>query len=420
LKGTAWLSYVFFLLCHFPFDCRCWEWEPAHRPKASEIVEILEGLLKNNFTEIIKDHPIMFNPNFSTLRDFYEAAYRKSNYINTGTSSDQKSSRGNNYSFFHGISRFLIRNNPFSWISSAVDKQNRDDSNEINNRDSYYENMDENHLNDPVANNNNNLIHEQSHSSSASSSKSIFGNIPSSFRYTSQSNAAPGTGPYRDGNGRNENDDSEYILPNYISKKNMLNIIMPPAAMQAIGLIKQEKYWYELEITEEPWAIFTNDYPFILIHATSKWYELFNVPSSFGIDYQLLSLISLIHPEVEASHLFCTSSNTYIQSATTTNTYRQMRGISAKDVISQLKAHQEVHNILCLHLPYMNRKPASNNNNTSSNLSSANLSTNNKLPGNRMISILLLIMVLILLHILKLFYNKLSQLIQLVDYMVII
>jgi hypothetical protein len=362
---------------------RCWEWEPAHRPKASEIVEILEGLLKNSFTEIIKAHPIMFNPNFSTLRDFYEAAYRKSNYINTGTSSDQKSLKGNKSSFFSGISHFLNRNNPFSWITTAVDKNNRDDSNEIrNHHESDYENM-ENRLSDPVANTNNDRIHEQSHSSSSSSSsKSIFGNIPSSFRYTSQSNTAPGTGPYRDGNGRNENDDSEYILPNYISKKNMLNIIMPPAAMEAIGLIKQEKYWYELEITEEPWAIFTNEYPFILIHATSKWYELFNVPSSFGIDYQLLSLISLIHPEVEASHLFCTSSNTYIQAATTTNTYRQMRGTSAKDVISQLKAHNEVHNILCLHLPYMNRKPT-NGNNISSNLSSANLSTSNKLNTNR-------------------------------------
>jgi hypothetical protein len=326
---------------------RCWERDPSHRPKAFEICEILENILKNSFSDLIKDHPIRYNPDFGTLKDFYEAAYRKTNhhFMNTGTSSDYRS--GATLTTGQYIMKSLKYVNPYYWFNSSG-KEEEDSSTEqqqmaAGDRDSFTHRMsDPGHPSSSVVgsgNDRNTVGSNANNAASRSSTRTSVFNF--SFRLATVNN------------GERE---SEYVLPNYLSKKNMLNIIMPPAALDAIRLVKQEKFWFEIESTDEPWAIFTPQYPFILTHASSRWYELFNVPSSFGIDFQLLSLISLFFPEIEAMNAFCSSSNTFVSSATEKNKFRQLRIDSSKEFIRLLKTAQEIHNVLCLHLPYMNRK----------------------------------------------------------------
>lgn len=334
---------------------RCWDSDPTHRPSASEICETIENILKESFVELTKDHPVKYIPNFSTLKDFYEAAYRKNNnFINTGTSSENQSGATMTLQqyFFKTLKVF----NPYFWFNNQSANVEDDATEQLINRDSLT-----NRISDPVITpsiyGNSSVAQSVGRhmgpSASIASNKSMF-NFP--FRFSSR--------PYEH--------ESEYILPNYLSKKNMLNIIMPPAALEAIRLVKQEKFWFDLEGSDEAWAILTPEYPFILTHATSKWYELFNVPSSFGIDFQLLSLISLVFPEIEAMSLLCSSSNTYIQNATTQNKFRDLRIQSAKEFIQRLKLHQELHTILCLHLPYMTRRPNSRHHTSRSKSSTKN------------------------------------------------
>ncbi len=348
---------------------RCWERDPSHRPQASEIVEILENLLKQSFIDIIQEnsphhHTIQYIPNFMTLHDFYEAAYRKSNnFIHAGTTATSSSRRsGGTGGIMKGLYRFIVKNNPVSWFFSSPDSgaagdasvdmfdEGREDSFLLNNtaagdattRTSEYGN----NTTTTGGTGGGNVTFQTLDTSVSVSNRSIF-----NFSFG------------RNTNNNNDNDsdhhereESQYILPNYLSKKNMLNIIMPPAALDAIKLIKQEKYWYELESSNESWAIFTNTYPFILIHATSSWYELFNVPSSFGIDFQLLSLISLLYPEIEAMEQQSSSSNTYVMTLAQKSMFRDLRRNTSKEIISQLKKqYEDVHGILCLHLPYMSR-----------------------------------------------------------------
>lgn len=96
----------------------------------------------------------------------------------------------------------------------------------------------------------------------------------------------------------------------------------------------------------------TIDYPHVVLHATSRWYEMFEVPSSFGSDYHLLSLLGLITPEMEAPRRFSSYSNHYVHRIMQERGgYRRARASSADEIFAKLRAFQVVHGILNLHVP---------------------------------------------------------------------
>ena len=96
----------------------------------------------------------------------------------------------------------------------------------------------------------------------------------------------------------------------------------------------------------------TIDYPHVVLHATSQWYEMFEVPSSFGSDYHLLSLLGLITPEMEAPRRFSSYSNHYVHRIMQERGgYRRARASSADEIFEKLRAYQVVHGILNLHVP---------------------------------------------------------------------
>jgi hypothetical protein len=79
---------------------------------------------------------------------------------------------------------------------------------------------------------------------------------------------------------------------------------------------------------------------------------MFEVPSSFGNDYHLLSLLSLISPDVEARRRCSTFSNHYVEkSMNKRGGFRKFRLDTAEDVLAGLKNSVPFHGLLCLHVP---------------------------------------------------------------------
>ena len=45
---------------------------------------------------------------------------------------------------------------------------------------------------------------------------------------------------------------------------------------------QEEPYWADLERSGAAWAVTTIDAPYIVMHATSAWYKMFNIKHSQG------------------------------------------------------------------------------------------------------------------------------------------
>lgn len=155
---------------------------------------------------------------------------------------------------------------------------------------------------------------------------------------------------------------------------------MPPAAMEAVRMVKEESYWYELEASKEAWAVVTPKAPYIIVHGTKTWFQRFSQVTSTpasgfaGPDAPMLSLLALLAPEIEAMPQQTHATNSYVQLATQqpptlspdgrpvgegeTNGFRKMRSASAKEVLKALQRQEEYHGVLALHMP--NIQAASN------------------------------------------------------------
>lgn len=86
---------------------RCWCMDPTLRPSADEIVSELERMIVEYGADLIGE--VESCPSLKTLRDFYEAAYRKSGtYSDLSTPSIFTLTHRSNFSWW----------NPFSWFQS--------------------------------------------------------------------------------------------------------------------------------------------------------------------------------------------------------------------------------------------------------------------------------------------------------------
>jgi hypothetical protein len=63
---------------------------------------------------------------------------------------------------------------------------------------------------------------------------------------------------------------------------------------RALRYMQEEAYWDALEKTGVAWAVTTIDAPYIVMHATTAWYRLFNIPHGSGSYHHMYSIMSLI------------------------------------------------------------------------------------------------------------------------------
>jgi hypothetical protein len=362
---------------------KCWVYDPHYRPTAEDICEILENMIQNVFEELILHFPVQNTPDFAALEAFYDQAYRRTinNTMSATASSmgDRVPSRrngdGNNNGIVNTATNVFRMLNPFYWIrrysrvrtasGSTVEdplltpREQRSRANS-NNDGEYREEDDEEMGADSES--------SQSRNESAdfySSTMVNYANLnQENYQLTPKKLKFPFllTSSITSKEDKDEAHHSDYALPNNLSRTNPLNFLsIPQEALNAIHLIKQEKYSFNLENSNEAWAIFTPNYPYIHVYGTSHFYNLFNVPSSFGKDYQLLSLISLLYPEFEAIPSCSRHSNSIVEKAVMNNDYGKMRLNYAKEFLNVFKNYYKdgknlrraIHDILCFHLPFI-------------------------------------------------------------------
>jgi hypothetical protein len=172
-----------------------------------------------------------------------------------------------------------------------------------------------------------------------------------------------------------DEDDRQQSNDGYMSSLARLAMPMPPAAMDAVRMVKEESYWYELEASKEAWAVVTPKAPYIIVHGTKTWFQRFSQVTSTpasgfaGPDAPMLSLLALLAPEIEAMPQQTHATNSYVQLAAQqtpalspdgggravgegeTNGFRKMRSASAKEVLKALQRQEEYHGVLALHMP---------------------------------------------------------------------
>lgn len=172
----------------------------------------------------------------------------------------------------------------------------------------------------------------------------------------------------------NSEDGRQQSNDGYMSSLARLAMPMPPAAMDAVRMVKEESYWYELEASKEAWAVVTPKAPYIIVHGTKTWFQRFSQVTSTpasgfaGPDAPMLSLLALLAPEIEAMPQQTHATNSYVQLAAQqtptlspdgsrtvgegeTNGFRKMRSASAKEVLKALQRQEEYHGVLALHMP---------------------------------------------------------------------
>lgn len=159
----------------------------------------------------------------------------------------------------------------------------------------------------------------------------------------------------------------------HISSLARVAMPMPPAAVEAVRMVRRESYWKSLEASQEAWAIITPQAPYLIVHATKAWFATFSTVCAThfqhnAADAPMLSLLALLAPELEAMPSQTTAANTYVQLAASSTSgsssganassgmssaFRKMRSASAKEVLKGLQRKEEYHGVLCLHLPHL-------------------------------------------------------------------
>lgn len=180
--------------------------------------------------------------------------------------------------------------------------------------------------------------------------------------------------------GNEEDSDEENRIQSkegYMSSLARMAMPMPPAAIEAVRMVKNESFWYELEASKEAWAVITPKAPYIIVHGTKNWIQRFSMVTTTplsgfsGPDAPMLSLLALLAPEIEAMPQQTHSTSNYVQLASTqhpqdissgaavdatgsydrNNGFRKMRSASAKEVLKALQRQEEYHGVLSLHMP---------------------------------------------------------------------
>lgn len=129
-----------------------------------------------------------------------------------------------------------------------------------------------------------------------------------------------------------------------------LKAAVPAAVQEAIGQIKTERYWRSLEASGDAWAAVSVEHPHIILHATSRWFSMFNACSAFGADHHLWSLQALINPQYRAPEAHCSASNSYAMSCTQGNDYSLLQMNLANDFLGALRGYGQVHGMLAFHV----------------------------------------------------------------------
>lgn len=324
---------------------RCWCGDPSQRPTAMEVAVYLENILHDQYMRPLGEieHTMV---DFSTLGDYYEACYRKSTASDVSSqlrislpgSFNDRSSRlwdriwGNtNTGGQHGHGNVKG--------GYDVDLDHGDNSNAMLSLPAYSVRGS-----DIISNQQPKKQHKQQEKKRKASTHSQRSRLSSGLYRSSD-----------DSDGEELYDEDE--VEEYMSAlAGPPSIPMPSAAMEAIRLVRQEPFWQRLEASKEAWVVVTPQSPYIVLHSTQVWRDLFMgiMPSSSHsseLQAPMMSLLALIAPELEAMPTHCQAVNTYVQIASQQNAFRKMRAASAREILKGLQNEQEYHGVLCLHLP---------------------------------------------------------------------
>eukprot|EP00600_Ochromonadales_sp_CCMP1393_P010984 CAMPEP_0175000894 /NCGR_PEP_ID=MMETSP0005-20121125/2839_1 /TAXON_ID=420556 /ORGANISM="Ochromonas sp., Strain CCMP1393" /LENGTH=1630 /DNA_ID=CAMNT_0016255735 /DNA_START=161 /DNA_END=5053 /DNA_ORIENTATION=- len=194
---------------------------------------------------------------------------------------------------------------------------------------------------------------------------------------------------------------TSYILSDLQKRKRMYSHL-PRAALDVIGVVKEEPFWDALEKNGTAWAVTTIEAPFIVMHATSHWYKLFNIRHSMGSYQHMYSLMSLIGREdADISeqqgghnrankHQNFTSSNAYVNewkdvnnSGNAGNTGNTLHNNATNALLMEMhegcitNKYKDVHGVLCFNLP----SNSSNGNKDKSNRPNSGRENNDGISG---------------------------------------
>lgn len=316
---------------------KCWLADTRTRPSAEEVAARLETLLFSEFCELIPEPE--YTPNIRPILQYYMTCYRSSQSRAPSIDVNDLLQETLYYDVLKKDDKALPWWNIASWLSPSRKPTPYKTRSKFHQVAGY-----------------NRLKSYEDHSSQSSSQQQapthhfLHNPIRAMSEDASSLISDLESDDQSDDQNHNERLTSVRLTGDNLSSRIKLQAQMPKEAHEAIRMIKQEKYWSRLEMTDEAWAILSTDSPHIVLHATSKWYEMFDVPSSFGSDYHLMSLLGLISPEVEVPHRSSSHSNNYVQRAAFDKQYRKMRSESAEVILDGLKTGQQVHGVLCMHL----------------------------------------------------------------------
>jgi hypothetical protein len=348
----------------------CWLYDPEYRPTAAEICRRLEQLLETAFLDLIRDQSAQNVPDFSVLESFYDFTYRLArataapSVVSAGVGRSSASVRG---SFLDPLGWFRPSGGREEVRSPLLSSPARRGTSSA----ARYSRVDQNDPDEEAAESG------ESFSSDRGVSADFYSPAPPQLRASRAFDRL--RLPFLSAGSLKAVDEtnlSEYALPfpSGLSSSGGtgmggglvegLAMALPPAAQTAIHLVKQEAFCSQLEHSGEAWAIFTPTHPFIQVHGTSRFYELFNVPSSFGRDYHLLSLASLLFPDYEAVPACCRHSNAIVEKAVVADSFRAMRFAHAQRFLARLRelcqGHGQgqgespsLHDIVLFHLPFL-------------------------------------------------------------------
>ncbi len=289
---------------------RCWSEDPKQRPVGEQVVAELENILSDQCYYLIGD--VEGAPQTASLRDFYEQHFRQSNASSVLGDSVHRGGRQHKMSFTSIFSRFH---------PSAPETQHKLSFDNVNEgpHSSSSDRSSTSSLNRPLltAGELDNLVRneetERPQPRTLRQSKSYFSNNMYALRMQAQ---------------------------------------MPRSALDAIGIVKEEGYWRNLESHGGAWAVVTVEAPHLVMHATSSWYRLFDI-NPVTISYtRLESLVSLMGTYTTAyiassgNAAAFTSSNSYVNFS---NMEDQEQCVA--DILAKLEGYQQVHGVSCFHLP---------------------------------------------------------------------
>lgn len=285
----------------------CWNIDPDQRPSAKYIASRLESMLKDMISKIVGPTP-KTNFDFNSIYQFVSSVTSK-----TGSRKNSDNSH---------ITTYNTLQNRISNYSQSYNVQNK--SNENNSIFTNFFNKITNLFGKKIPETNNDFDGLDD------------SDLESNYTSTAMTSLWKSR-PYYQPDG--------YINPRYN------NIEIPPNILEILTEFSEQEYWKLLENSNEAWVAVTADHPHIVLKATPKWFDLFDIPPAFTSGgFHMLTLLSLISPKYESSFFDSSYSNLYVRNACQQNIFLEWRVNTAKAFLDSIRYGEQYHGLLNLHV----------------------------------------------------------------------